>query len=196
MQILKEEVRQRIVEAAMNEFLTNGYEATSMRTIAGKANVTAGNVYAYFRSKEDLLDAILMPVLASLHEMIAMMSKGEQIDTISFDDLATQITDLYLPSKRQFLILMTTSHGTKYATAKQDIIQEIGDRLMLDLMPLMPVHAQDEILALTIASALVEGLLTIFNYTSDEARVRELVLQLMRLMFLPLNTKVNPSVLQ
>lgn len=186
MQVLKEEVRKRLLHAAMEEFANHGYETTSLRTIARHANVTPGNIYAYFQSKEAILDAILAPTLSLLHEQIALMSKGDSITSISFPLLASRITDLYLRNKKQFVILMTKAQGTKYALAKQSIIQAIQQRLLIDLFPLLPQSAQDPILALTIASALVEGLLTIFINESSEARVKELVLHLIQLLFMPL----------
>ena len=49
--------RARIVDAALELFLTNGYERTTMRAIAESAGVSLGNAYYYFRSKEELIQA-------------------------------------------------------------------------------------------------------------------------------------------
>lgn len=191
MQVLKDAVRERLILAALQEIAIHGYDLTSMRAIAKHANVSPGNVYAYFKNKEDLLDAILSPTLHLLYEQIAMMSKGDNLSTISFALLAQRITDFYLENKTQFIVLMTKAHGTKYASAKQSIIQAIQNRLLLDLFPLLPKSTQDPVLALTIASALVEGLLTIFTNVSSESRVRELVLHLMQLLFMPLSQSIT-----
>ena len=47
----------RILEAALELFKGRGYEATTMRAIAGHAGVALGNAYYYFRSKEHLIQA-------------------------------------------------------------------------------------------------------------------------------------------
>ncbi len=46
-----------ILETALEIFQERGYEQTTMRAIAEKANVSLGNAYYYFRSKEHLIQA-------------------------------------------------------------------------------------------------------------------------------------------
>ena len=48
-----------ILEAALSLFAENGYNTTSMDAIAKKAKVSKGNLYNYFKSKEDLLGNVL-----------------------------------------------------------------------------------------------------------------------------------------
>lgn len=43
------------MEAALSLFRERGYEATTMREIAGRAGVSTGNAYYYFGSKEELI---------------------------------------------------------------------------------------------------------------------------------------------
>jgi AcrR family transcriptional regulator len=54
-----QETRQRIVDAAYGSFWQHGYRRTSMDGIADRAGVTKRTLYAYFRSKDDLLAAVL-----------------------------------------------------------------------------------------------------------------------------------------
>ena len=51
--------RQRIMDAAAELFLRQGYPETSLRHIAGAAGMKAGSLYYHFNSKDDLLTAIL-----------------------------------------------------------------------------------------------------------------------------------------
>lgn len=66
MQVQKEELRQNILDAAKQEFIAKGYENSSMRLIAKKANTTLGNLYHYFDGKEDILTVLLAPALQNL----------------------------------------------------------------------------------------------------------------------------------
>lgn len=50
----KEAIRKRIVTAALNLFQTKGFESTTTRAIARKANIAEGTVFNYFRTKEDI----------------------------------------------------------------------------------------------------------------------------------------------
>lgn len=54
MQTLKEEVRKKILKSARKEFLKHGYNGASMRRIAKSAGYTVGNIYRYYKGKEDL----------------------------------------------------------------------------------------------------------------------------------------------
>ena len=52
-----ERTKRQIVEAALDLFRERGYEATTMRDVAARANVSVGNAYYYFSSKEHLVQA-------------------------------------------------------------------------------------------------------------------------------------------
>lgn len=52
-----EETRRRIVSAALSLFRSGGYDQTTMRAIAAEADVSLGNAYYYFSSKEHLIQA-------------------------------------------------------------------------------------------------------------------------------------------
>ena len=52
-----EETRERILDAALTLFREQGFDETTMRDIATKANVATGAAYYYFRSKEELVMA-------------------------------------------------------------------------------------------------------------------------------------------
>lgn len=47
-----------ILKAAMEEFLSNGYAATSMNSIASTAGVSKATLYSYFQDKEGLFIAL------------------------------------------------------------------------------------------------------------------------------------------
>ena len=50
-----EQTKARIVDAALELFLARGLEGTTMRAIAAAADVSVGNAYYYFASKEHLI---------------------------------------------------------------------------------------------------------------------------------------------
>jgi len=50
--------RRQIIEGARQVFLTQGFDAASMSDIARKAGVSKGTLYVYFKSKEELFEAI------------------------------------------------------------------------------------------------------------------------------------------
>lgn len=57
-----ERTKERIVQAALDLFREHGYEATTMRMVAEAADVSLGNAYYYFASKDLLLQAFYREV--------------------------------------------------------------------------------------------------------------------------------------
>ena len=58
--------RRQILDAARRCFVRNGFHATSMQDILSEANLSAGAVYRYFRSKDDIIAAIAIDALAEV----------------------------------------------------------------------------------------------------------------------------------
>ncbi len=54
-----EATRQKIIDAAYEQIWRAGFNRTSLDTIAARADVTKRTLYSYFRSKDDLLAAVL-----------------------------------------------------------------------------------------------------------------------------------------
>src|ERR1051325_10861273 len=54
-----EKNKSRIEEAARKLFIKQGFHATSMRNIAARAGTSLGNVYNYYRTKEEILGSII-----------------------------------------------------------------------------------------------------------------------------------------
>ncbi len=73
-QVLKDYQRKRIVDSAKDEFAKNGISGSSMRNIAKNANMTVGNLYRYFKNKEELAIYIIDPVLRLLNNVTEYFS--------------------------------------------------------------------------------------------------------------------------
>jgi AcrR family transcriptional regulator len=69
-----EERRGELIKAARELFIEQGYEQTTMSSIAGRANVAQGTSYIYFRSKQDLLIAIMRDLLEALSDRIRRLA--------------------------------------------------------------------------------------------------------------------------
>jgi AcrR family transcriptional regulator len=67
--------RRQILEGARSLFLAQGFDAASMNAIAQEAGVSKGTLYVYFKSKEELFEAIVEEQCSA---------QGEQI--FAFDD--------------------------------------------------------------------------------------------------------------
>src|SRR5262245_25455707 len=61
--------RAEIVAAASRLFATNGFHSTSMADIISETGLSAGAVYRYFRSKEELIGATADTTLSAADEI-------------------------------------------------------------------------------------------------------------------------------
>jgi len=52
--INKKEKKQKILQAAIKEFASNGFKATKISSIAESADIGKGTIYEYFKSKDEL----------------------------------------------------------------------------------------------------------------------------------------------
>lgn len=73
--------RQHIVEAADDLFYRQGFAHTSFADIAKAVNISRSNFYHHFKTKDDMLDAVIQNRLNKTEQMLA--DWGEQ-DSPSF----------------------------------------------------------------------------------------------------------------
>ena len=163
MQVQKDEIRTRIIDAARREFLKSGYTNTSMRNIAISANITVGNIYAYFDNKEALFDYLIQPALSELKEFTSSLNFNKRNCGLSLDELTGQITSIYLKNQDEFLILMNSSKGSKYESTKDDVTDYISYKIKSEVFPLLGINSTDGLLAKSVALSLISGLIFLFN---------------------------------
>ncbi|MFC5508122.1 TetR/AcrR family transcriptional regulator [Bosea massiliensis] len=64
------ETRQQIVEAADQLFYENGFEATSFADISKAVGLSRGNFYYHFKTKDEILDAVIALRIANTQAML------------------------------------------------------------------------------------------------------------------------------
>lgn len=62
--------RERIVEAADRLFYRHGYDNTSFADIAENVRISRGNFYHHFKSKDEILQAVIALRLANIRDML------------------------------------------------------------------------------------------------------------------------------
>ncbi|MDQ3967131.1 MAG: TetR/AcrR family transcriptional regulator, partial [Thermoproteota archaeon] len=69
----KSQVRERIIESAVECFAKTGFDRTKMEDIASQSDVSKGTLYLYFKSKEDLFYGICESSLKKVKEQLSGM---------------------------------------------------------------------------------------------------------------------------
>lgn len=74
--------REQILDAGMACFARNGFHATSMQDVIAEAGLSVGAFYRYFRSKEELIEAIAERAVGRITTMIDPVVKAEPVPTV------------------------------------------------------------------------------------------------------------------
>ncbi|MGE3367055.1 MAG: TetR/AcrR family transcriptional regulator [Rhizobiaceae bacterium] len=95
----------RILDAALNLIVSNGYHATTVDQIAQKAGLTKGGVYNYFQSKSDMLLALLTEIEGLIVD--SMIERVAEATASSQDKLVTAIhtQGVLAANKAKYLLL-------------------------------------------------------------------------------------------
>ncbi len=147
-QVLKEEVRQKILNSARDILIEEGYRGCTMRAIARGAGITVGNLYSYFDSKEAIYKQIVNMVTDIIDEVIVQKSAGlfslysAQTKALSARQLKTcdavesgvveLVPFLVKNYKKELIIFFHTSNEPIIKSDEFDLFDTIGQSL--DLM--------------------------------------------------------------
>lgn len=77
----KSDLREKIIQAAIESFAQTGFDRTKMEDIAKRLGLSKGTIYLYFNSKEDLFLAICEHYLKAVRDQqySAIFSKKEDL---------------------------------------------------------------------------------------------------------------------
>ncbi len=95
--------KQKLFDAAMKLFETQGYFATTVQQITAEAGVSKGLVYNYFSSKEELLVGLFENATSTIQGHIEILGKGKKVE-----ESVSQFIDNFFPylvKEQQFLKL-------------------------------------------------------------------------------------------
>jgi len=169
MQVLKDNVKEKIYQAAIEEFYKKGFLKTKIQDIAKKAEISVGLTYSYYNNKEDLFAAIVEPIYK---EIIQSVENEEERDleigdpTNLFEKESAFILQLLRRKRKVFLILIDRSKGTIFEKAAEQIIGVTKEHIKRQLSP--KVNSQifkiDEAFYHILANNFIEGLLEIARH--------------------------------
>ena len=95
-QTKSEAKRSAILKGAMEEFLQNGYAATSMDKVAKSAGVSKATVYSHFGDKENLFNAVIQDLVKDKFQQVMGLENPQSLEQdpqIVLSALATRMLD-------------------------------------------------------------------------------------------------------
>lgn len=126
------ETLNKIHEAAEKEFLKKGFQDASLRNIVKMVGVTTGAFYGYYKSKEELFEALVGPVakyyLNHFQDLVIKFGslppekQKEMMGRYSMDFTVQGIEFAYA-NLNSIKLLLTASGGTRYENFVHDIVE-------------------------------------------------------------------------
>ncbi|GLI58137.1 TetR family transcriptional regulator [Propionigenium maris DSM 9537] len=130
MQVKKEEVRKKILKAAIKEFKNSGYKNATMRKISNSSGIPIGNLYRYYQNKETLFNSIVADVYDELKDLFKRgMEKDEH--TVEGRSLFffNKLIDIYTANYDKTYILLHRNVGTKYENVQRELGNYFQDKI-------------------------------------------------------------------
>lgn len=121
-----------ILTAAKAEFAEKGFKSASLRNIVKTAGVTTGAFYGYYKSKEDLFDAIVgekydvfMGMFTGTQNAFSKLSAKEQEEQMGKLSAGAmrRMLDYAYEYKDIFKLILCSSEGTKYENLVHDMVK-------------------------------------------------------------------------
>ena len=130
----KDEVRDRIVDAALAVFAEEGYGAATIARIAAAAGVSTGNVYRYFENKRALFDAALpeafpRQLLALVRARVEALQGVDDVRTLGpearYRAISEELLRFAIENRLRVVLLLGKADGTEYERYPDTIMREL-----------------------------------------------------------------------
>lgn len=196
MQYLKDEIRREIEKEGLKEFRELGYKAASIRSIVRNSNTSIGNFYKYFKSKDDLFESLVGPVYERL--MVYFRQFGEvelnEKARLIFYELMEKILEIFNDNSTELSILLNKSSDSKYENCKSifvDLATRIATETMIYELSLRGRSLRDDFIIYVVSHSFVEGIAVILDKKEDGTEVRRLVLNLISILYMNIDEKLD-----
>jgi len=133
MQYIKDNIKQKILLTAKNEFLKNGFEKTSIRKIAALSGTSKSNIYNYYKDKDEIFCAVVQPVLDKINEGLKINNLQNKKRTVKTYTVETQkeyikiIISFVFKNLDEIKLLLFNAAGSSLEGFKIRIISDLSE---------------------------------------------------------------------
>ena len=180
MQILKKEVRDKIMESALKLFATKGFKNTTISDVAASAGISVGNIYNYFPTKKQLFaDMLPETVIEKFKNLLIIKFQMPVADT---SDTSDRIISTIIEYRYHFIILMEMSEDDEYSALRKGMVSHFV-RLYLDFIKKnfnreINLRKYRDLLG-TVYTNLLYGIIAICKHNDSEATIKDLMEKLL-----------------
>ena len=178
MQYLKNDVREKILKAAIAEFKENGYANASIRNIAVNAHISLGNIYRYFTNKEALYCAVVEPLM---EEIVRKIDSEFEHGNVEAKDVSDATVDFIWENRDKLDIINqgNTAFFESFRKMLVDMVKLSLNKLIINRYPTLLTKIKNPNFFSTIAAGFLHCLNMVAlngeDYETQKRNVKELV---------------------
>lgn len=196
MQYLKDDVRKNIMDGALIEFMEKGYEGASIRGIAKRSNSSVGNIYKYFKSKDELYENLIGTVYHRLINYISQFDKVELNDKALevFNQLIEKIMKIFNESSNEISTLLNQSKGSRYENCKEIFVKfitrTVTDSMNYELSK-QGKQLKDNFIIYLLSYSLMESISIVVKEKHDGREVKRIILKMIDIYYFDIIDKLD-----
>ncbi len=178
-QVLKNEIRERIYQAALLVFFEKDFRGARMKDIAEKAGIPTGLMYSYYKNKAALFDEIVSGVYHSLEQIV----EKEEEESVGlpyerFHSIESEFLSYLTSNHQKIVIVMDKSQGTRHEKTKEKLIARLEKHIQKG-MEQRSGRSYDRVFIHILANNFTENLLEVLRHYQG----REWAEQMFKLVF-------------
>lgn len=147
------DTRQRLITVAVDLFTRHSFAGTSLQMIADEVGFTKAAIYHHFRTREQLLDAVVEPILEQLRTVIGAAEQLRGVHARA-DHMLTGFTDLAVENRVVAVLAADPAVGEMLRARREwDELIERQMALLADVEPGPGGHVKAAMVLAGIAGA-------------------------------------------
>ncbi|MEH7457658.1 TetR/AcrR family transcriptional regulator [Bacillus sp. JJ1127] len=144
----RNERQMRILEAAVDMFGEKGYASTSTSEIAKRAGVAEGTIFRYYKTKKDLLLAVVRPTLTKFVAPFFVQAFAKEILENTYetyeDFLRSAIRNRFEFAKKHFPMLKILIQEVPFQPELKNEIQQLVEKELFSRFTKLIIHFQEQ----------------------------------------------------
>lgn len=141
---LKEKRRQELLDISLHLFVRRGYNGTTVRDIAQKANISVGLLFHYFPTKEVILEELIQLAAAGIDSVVGQLSTVKE-PLKGFEKITVSIFESFKePTTKELFLLV---NQIKTFESVPDIMQSCPDNIQASIPVIIMGQKMGEIKA-------------------------------------------------
>lgn len=173
-QVLKESVRARILEAAESRFAEVGFQNATIGDIARGAGVATGTVYKYYPDKETLFhsaitDGFVEELTRLTRQRIAAFARpgGMSEEQAPGEGESGALLRFFAENRRKVVILLGWGEGTRYESFAREYLREMEAQALAQASEQFPQLEMTRVFRFMVRNILKESIRGIVSTLSE-----------------------------